>query len=168
MNSSDNEPSRPCYDLPTLKNPKSIRKRTGATWWTQRLCNGVEKFIKGVLHYPSNSYPQPMSETEAKVILGQELSIWVWNTISTCDEAGKRHLKEEDKKKAKREKKKRRKNKDRSRKSKKGKRKGWSYSSSDSSPYSSGSSSSSSAASSQRPTPGPQRAPPRGSRQSRR
>jgi len=42
---AEQSPSKPRYDEFTAKNSKRLRKRTGATRWTQKICKALERYL---------------------------------------------------------------------------------------------------------------------------
>ena len=92
------------YDALTIKNAKTIRKRIGATRWTQNLAKALEHYLKVQRELPEEEYTPGQPTVEMHVQIGEELAADVWSIILDCDDPGKKALKLADKHKKKKEK----------------------------------------------------------------
>ena len=118
---AEQSPSKPRYDEFTAKNSKRLRKRTGATGWTQKICKALERYLRGMQEVPDDGYGPAHPALEMQVQLGSELAEDICGAVVLdCDDPGRRALKSADKEKRKKEKK--RKDKMESAGSRKGKR----------------------------------------------
>ena len=139
-------PEKPRYDEMTLKALKTMRKRIGATRFTQKLAKALERYLKGLRDLPEGEPVPGSPELQLQAALGEELAADVWHIILGYDEPGKRALKAAVKQKRRRENNKREKGKGKGKRSRSRKRYSDSSDTDDSSGSSpTGSSSSSSA-----------------------
>ena len=92
------------YDVLTIKNAKTIRKRIGATRWTQKLAKALEHYLKAQRESPEEEYTLGQPALEMQVQIGEEIAADVWSIILDCDDPGKKALKSVDKHKKKKEK----------------------------------------------------------------
>ena len=93
-----------CYDALTIKNAKTIRERSGATRWTQKLGKAMEHYLKAQRELPEEEYTPGQPALEMQVQIGEELAADVWSIILDCDDPGKKAPKSADKHKKKKEK----------------------------------------------------------------
>mmetsp|Transcript_28002 Transcript_28002/g.46346 ORF Transcript_28002/g.46346 Transcript_28002/m.46346 type:complete len:223 (-) Transcript_28002:709-1377(-) len=100
----EQSPSKPRYDEFTAKNSKRLRKRTGATRWTQKICKALERYLRGMQEVPDDGYGPAHPALEMQVQLGSELAEDIWSVVLDCDDPGRRALKSGDKEKRKKEK----------------------------------------------------------------
>ena len=117
---AEQPPSKPRYDEFTVKNSKRPRKRTGATRWTQKICNALKRYLRGMQEVPDDGYGPTHPALEMQVQLGSELAEDIWSAVLDCDDPGRRALNSADKERHRKEKK--RKDKMESAGSRKGKR----------------------------------------------
>ena len=92
------------YDALAMKNAKTIRKRTGATTWTQKLAKALEHYLKAQRELPEEEYMPGQPALEMQVQVGEELAADVWSIILHCDDLGKKALKSANKHRKKKEK----------------------------------------------------------------
>ena len=62
------------YDALTIKNAKTIRKRAGATRWTQKLAKALEHYLKALRELPEEQYTLGQPALEMQVQIGEELA----------------------------------------------------------------------------------------------
>ena len=91
------------YDALTIKNAKTIRNRTGATRWTQKLAKALEHYVKAQRELPEEEYTPRQPALEMQVQIGEELAADVWSIILACEDPGKKAPKSADKHKKKKE-----------------------------------------------------------------
>jgi hypothetical protein len=99
-----NSPAKPRYDELSLKAAKLIKKRTGATRWTQKLAKALERYLHGLRELPDDDQGPNSPALEMQAALADELVADVWHTILECDDPGNQALKAADKQRRKRDK----------------------------------------------------------------
>ena len=78
------------HDALTIKNAKTIPKRTGATRWTQKHAKALEHYLKAQRELPEEEYTPGQPALEMQVHVGEELAADVWSIILNCDDPAKR------------------------------------------------------------------------------
>ena len=78
-----------------------MRKRTGATRWTQELVKALEHYLKGIRELPGDGQAPGDPALEMHATLGEELAQDVWHVLLDCDAPGRKVLKSADKHKRK-------------------------------------------------------------------
>ena len=81
------------YNALIIKNAKTIRKRIGATRWTQKLAKALEYYLRVQRELPEEEYVPGQPALEMQVQIGEELAADVWSIILDCDDPWKKALK---------------------------------------------------------------------------
>ena len=89
---AEHPPWKPRYDKFMAKNSKRLRKRTGATRWTQKICKALERYLRGMQEVPDDGYGPAHPALEMQVQLGSGLAEDIWAVVLDCDDPGRRAL----------------------------------------------------------------------------
>ena len=86
---AEEAPSKRRYGGLSFKAAKLVRKRLGATRWTQKLAQALERYLRGLRGLPDDDQGPSSLALKKQAALAEELLADVWHTILDCDDLGK-------------------------------------------------------------------------------